>query len=239
MKYSLGLSTGPFNARGLIISVVLFILLLLNVPAFGTDVPDYDGMITDREGIFTADQVDSIDGMLISYEKSTTVEIAILTIDTCDVPLATYAQSVATEWGVGKKGVNNGLLIVISKKMNTVRFQTGYGLEGYLPDGWLWQVKDTTMSMMQGDPYGAVVYAIQTCQAKIGNEYSKDKNDDLIKSSKGLPTWVWAIIPIILIIIFVISPEAGLWILFALIGSDSDSSSDSSFGGGDFGGGGA
>lgn len=233
----------------------LLLFLLLSYSTFSQTIPKSKGYVSDYENIFTPEQNSQLTKLLLDYEKETTIEIAILTIPDFESDAADFAQKTAEQWGIGKKDVNNGLLILMSKNKGVIRFQTGYGLEGYVPDGWLKHIGDSVISVSKNS-YDIPILLIERIKQRIGNEgYSQDHNKELITKNKKKQkdvsavewmlthmSWYWILIIVIIwIIIFIISPDTALWILFfALSKGDNDSSSDSKgFGGGLFGGGGS
>lgn len=97
---------------------VFFIaLLFLSYFSFSQTIPKSKGYVSDYENIFTPEQNAALTKLLTEYENETTIEIAILTVPDFESDIDDFAQKTATEWGVGKKGVNNGLLIVLSKNI--------------------------------------------------------------------------------------------------------------------------
>jgi len=118
------------------------ILILLAVLFFGyvtycQTIPASKGYVSDYENLFTPEQNAELTKLLTDYESKTSIEIAILTVNDYESDISDFAQKTAEKWGVGKKELNNGLLIIISKNKRILHPTTGYGLEGYLPDGWL------------------------------------------------------------------------------------------------------
>lgn len=68
------------------------------------------------------------------YDKNKT-QVKVLAIDTTNgEDIASFSQRTATNWGLGQKGKDNGVLVVLAIKDRKVRIQTGYGMEEYLPD---------------------------------------------------------------------------------------------------------
>jgi uncharacterized protein len=110
---------------------------ILSFVSYTQTIPVSKGFVTDYENLFTPEQNAELTKILTDYEAQTTIEIAVLTVKDFDSDIADFAQKTAEKWGVGKKGKDNGLLIIISKNKRILRTETGYGLEGYLPDGWL------------------------------------------------------------------------------------------------------
>jgi uncharacterized protein len=79
--------------------------------------------------------VASIDSLLASLESKTTAQVAVVAVRSIgDVDIFEFAQSLFTSWGIGTKSNDNGLLLLLVYDKRTIRFHTGYGLEGILPD---------------------------------------------------------------------------------------------------------
>ena len=75
--------------------------------------------------------------------QKTGTAIVIATVDTVgDSDYETYANELYANWGIGKKGEDKGVLIFLTKKERKVRIETGYGVEGILPDGLVGQILD-------------------------------------------------------------------------------------------------
>lgn len=93
-------------------------------------------IIVDSTNMFTSFERDSLIQKILSYEKKTSNEIAILTIDSLpkNTDIQMYSTNVAKTWNIGKKEKDNGLLITISKFDKKVVFSTGSGTEETLTD---------------------------------------------------------------------------------------------------------
>ena len=99
-------------------------------------VNDFASLIPEREERMMAN---------ISREvlQKTGTAIVIATVDTVgDSDYETYANELYANWGIGKKGEDKGVLIFLTKKERKVRIETGYGVEGILPDGLVGQILD-------------------------------------------------------------------------------------------------
>ena len=235
-----------FIVMSLFLSIVLS--LFLSFSSFSQTIPKSQGFVSDYENLFTPEQKSKLTKILSDYEDSTTIEIAILTVTDFESDIADFAQKTATEWGIGKKGINNGLLIVISKNKKVLRSQTGYGLEGYLPDGWLKGIGDETAEeyFKKDNFYEGTINIINECKTRIEKDggYNYDNNELLSakhkKQTKDIITWIVIIIVIIIILCVIFPDTFGLFIISLIFGGNSNSgSSGGGFGGGGFGGGGA
>jgi uncharacterized protein len=106
------------------------------------------GWTSDFEHIFTKDQILVLDSIISKFEKETTTEIAIVTIDsswTTKESFDSLTLAIFRNWGVGKKVKNNGILIGISTKLRKIRIQNGYGIETILSDAETKKIIDNTI----------------------------------------------------------------------------------------------
>lgn len=95
------------------------------------------GWTSDFEHIFSSEQISELDSIISSFEKETTIEIAIVTIESSWATKESFDSltlTIARNWGLGKKDKNNGILIGISTGLRTIRIQNGYGIEAKLSD---------------------------------------------------------------------------------------------------------
>jgi len=120
----------------------LFLVIMFSVkPAFNQDTlsikfPVPSGFVNDFEGILTTGQEKKLEKIISKYERKTSNEIAIVTVDSiAPYPdLYHYSLDLANSWGIGKKDKNNGILLIFSKKLRNIRIQTGKGLTNALTD---------------------------------------------------------------------------------------------------------
>jgi len=74
--------------------------------------------------------------LLRALEEQTTAEIAVVTVASLDdMTVEEYANRLYKAWGIGKKGADNGVLVLIAPSERKMRIEVGYGLEPILPDG--------------------------------------------------------------------------------------------------------
>ena len=87
--------------------------------------------------LFTEEEVKALDSLVSAFERTTTVEIDVATVNSLmvkDQDFEDYTLVMLRTWGVGKKDKNNGILIVISPDLRRIRIQNGYGIENILSD---------------------------------------------------------------------------------------------------------
>jgi uncharacterized protein len=94
--------------------------------------------VVDNAGVIEEGSRTKLAGLLQELEQRTTVQMIILTVPSTEgIPIEQYSLEQAEKWGLGRKGKDNGLLMVIAVNDRKYRFETGYGMEQILPDSML------------------------------------------------------------------------------------------------------
>jgi uncharacterized protein len=98
--------------------------------------PAVYGYVNDLAGVLPADVRDRLEARLRQAERDTTAEVVVTTLPSLNgVTVEEYAVKVFNTWGIGKKGTDNGVLILVAPADRAMRIEVGYGLEPVLPDG--------------------------------------------------------------------------------------------------------
>jgi uncharacterized membrane protein YgcG len=91
--------------------------------------------VNDFAGMLAPTEAQYLEEKLKKYADSTSTQIALVIIQTLhQIDRVAYAQKLATAWGIGQQGKDNGLLILVAYDDHKIRIQTGYGLEATLTD---------------------------------------------------------------------------------------------------------
>ena len=115
---------------------VIIAFALAAFPVFAVDVPFLTGRVTDNAQILSDETRKAITANLKAHEEKTTNQIAVLTVPTLEgVSIEEYAVTVFNTWKLGKKGKDNGILLIVASKDRKMRIEVGYGLEGTMTDG--------------------------------------------------------------------------------------------------------
>lgn len=100
------------------------------------EIPAPSGYVNDFAGVITPDYRDKIAGIVSEIERKTGAEIAVVTIRSiAPYEEKEYARMLFDRWRIGKKGKDNGVLVLLAVQERRWRIETGYGIEGILPDG--------------------------------------------------------------------------------------------------------
>ncbi|MCL5966998.1 MAG: TPM domain-containing protein [Deltaproteobacteria bacterium] len=148
-----------FSPHAACLFAATLLLAAVAVRAAEEQIPVPSGFVNDTAGIM-GDWVEKTEALCRTIEQKTTAEVAVLTVrSTAPVPVEDYARMVFDKWKIGKKGKDNGVLIVVAVKDRKMWIATGYGVEGILPDGKVGEIRDRDMVpfFRQGD-YGEGIY---------------------------------------------------------------------------------
>lgn len=98
-------------------------------------IPAASSWVTDTTGTLTSAQRESLDARLAALEKEKGAQIFVLLVPSTDnESIEQYAQRVFDSWRVGRKKIDDGVLVLVAKDDRRMRIQTGYGLEGAITD---------------------------------------------------------------------------------------------------------
>jgi uncharacterized protein len=116
------------------LATIVFFFLAAGL-AWGLDVPPLRGRVNDYAGVMSQEQARAMESQLARFEQDTGHQVAVLTIPTLEgEDIEGFSIRVAENWKVGKKGFDNGVILVVAIKDRRLRLEVGYGLEGVLPD---------------------------------------------------------------------------------------------------------
>jgi uncharacterized protein len=141
---------------------LFFCALLWWGSAFGQDlvpVPPLKAHVTDLTGTLTRDQIASLEQKLTAFETRKGSQIAVLIVPTTHPEeIEQYSIRVVDQWKLGRKKIDDGVLLLVAKDDRRVRIEVGYGLEGPLPDAIAKRVVDEviTPQFRAGNFYGGV-----------------------------------------------------------------------------------
>jgi uncharacterized protein len=123
--------------RGRSLVACIFAILLFIVPsaALAFDVPSHDGAVTDVSGTLSAEDDTILEARIAGYRSRTGNEIGVLVIESLEgETIEDVAYRTFNTWGVGKKDLDNGVLVVLALKEHRSRIETGKGIGHLLTD---------------------------------------------------------------------------------------------------------
>lgn len=125
----------------LIKSAVIFSLIFLGINVNAINFPPPPKpfyYVNDYTKTLTPSEKQLLENKLVAYSKETSSQIAVVLIpSTENYDIAQYSFELGDKWGIGRKQLNNGVLMLIAINDRKIFIATGQGLEGALPDAFL------------------------------------------------------------------------------------------------------
>ncbi|MDE2010129.1 MAG: TPM domain-containing protein [Candidatus Omnitrophica bacterium] len=101
----------------------------------GVSYPQPTGYVVDQSGIIDQATRELLESWILELKQKTTAEVAVVTVDsTQPLPIEEYAVNLFQRFGVGQKGKDNGVLLLVAYKDRKMHIEVGYGLEGAVTD---------------------------------------------------------------------------------------------------------
>ncbi len=177
-------------------------------------VPPLQARLTDLTGTFTAQQSSELEALLRDFEARKGSQIAILMVPTTlPETIEQYAIRVAEQWKLGRKGVDDGALLLVAKQDRALRIEVGYGLEGAIPDAVAKRIISETIIpyFKQNDFHGGIRAGVSAMIKIIEGEKLPPAAK---KTAQGSDSGDW-----FYILFFVIAIASFMRALFGLFGS--------------------
>jgi uncharacterized membrane protein YgcG len=143
--------------------------------------------VADPAGVI-AKRKDEINGLITALEASITAEIAVVVVPSIGklVP-KDFAAALLQTWGVGKKDQDNGVLVLHVLDQRRIEIETGYGMEGILPDvKCLWIVKEIAVPFFKAGNFPDGHYEVVQALAR-GIRQPDIRRADLLAQRKASP----------------------------------------------------
>lgn len=152
-------------------AVLPFCLLLFSALAVAADFASLkpQGYLSDYAGVVSPAVKAAVEKYCAEVEAKTGAQIAVLIIPSIQgEPVEDVAVDVFQKWGVGKKGTDEGVLLLLAIQDRRMRLEVGYGLEPVIPDGFAGEVlRAMRPALRAGDYGGAITGAVRTLGERI------------------------------------------------------------------------
>src|SRR5260370_583918 len=151
------------------------LLALSLAPAFAVDWKALkpQGYVSDFAGVVDAQSKSELENYAARVQQQTGAEMALVTIQSLNgEPIEDVANTIFRAWGVGKKGKDEGILLLLSVGDRRDRLEVGYGLEPLLPDGFDGEILRNMRPSLRQAQYG---HALIAAGATIGSRIAKAK----------------------------------------------------------------
>lgn len=182
---------------------------LNNIP--NVRVSNINNHVSNPDSIISEEYIDSINNILCSLEDSIGTEVAVVAVkDIGDNEARQFANELFNKWGLGKKDKDNGLLILLvtKKEQRAIVFETGYGIEGIMPDIVCSRIqKQYMLPLLKDENYSkGMLEGVKRCsEILLKNEVVGDVNNEDNSLLAGM-LYIMGFFISIYIIFFVIRP---------------------------------
>ena len=196
--------------------LLLFVAMFLSLTSKAQEEfpvrPEPPRLVNDFAGVLSSEQLASLENKLVNFYQKTSTQIAIVTVKSIyGYDKADYAQKLSEKWGIGQKGKNNGILILVKPKVanekGEVFVAVGYGLEAVVPDAVARQTivgAELLPAFKQNDYFTGLDRSTDVLISLTSGEFTADQYVKTVKrggKSGGIGGFV--LIMIILVIAFI------------------------------------
>ena len=149
-----------FNLRANFIALGMLLLFATSMAhAAPVAIPELKNRVTDLTQTLSVDQQSQLEQKLAVFEQKKGSQIVVLMVPSTEPEdIAQFAIRVAEKWQIGRKKIDDGLLLIVAKQDRKLRIEVGYGLEGAIPDLTAKRVISEIISpqFKQGDYFGGL-----------------------------------------------------------------------------------
>lgn len=186
--------------------IVLLLLVSSSIALAQYEIPPIPKLQTsvyDEIGLLSPSQKNSLEEKLIRYSDTTSTQIVIVTISSTKGEYINYLGAEwLTKWGIGQKGKDNGILILLAKDDRKIGINTGYGVEHLLTDALSKRIidRDIIPYFKRNDYYGGLNRAADAIFEVMNGEYQSTRKNN----SSDFPIAFFFVL-LIFFIIFIIA----------------------------------
>lgn len=158
-------------------------------------VPVLTARVTDLTGTLQPRETQALEDRLRDFETRKGAQIAVLIVpSTAPEAIEGYSIRVVENWKLGRKGVDDGVLLLVAKDDRRVRIEVGYGLEGVIPDALASRIinEAITPRFKAGDFHGGIAAGVERLMGLITGE-------PLPAPAETSPSPTWELLPLVFI----------------------------------------
>jgi uncharacterized protein len=190
-------------------ALVAVLISLCPRPAAAQSLPALTAPVNDFAHLIDSSTVQELDRRIRALQGQTGDAVVVATVDTIE-PLGSvedYALKLFEQAGIGKKGQNNGLLILVAKTERRVRIEVGYDLEEFVTDGYAGDVirRDFLPRFREGDYSGGLLAGTTRIINRIAERRGVTLTDVPVQATRDpKPARFSGLLPVAIIILFFI-----------------------------------
>jgi len=193
--------------KRLLFNIAFFLVAFFNI-LYSFEIPDKpSGRVNDYANIFSQDFILSMENRLNNYDEKTGNEIVIVVIPSLDGEnLESFSIKLAEKWKIGKKGKDNGVIILVAFEDRKIRIEVGYGLEDRLTDAISSIIIRNYIApnFREGNYDKGILIAVDKIMSVLsdgGEEFLRENKDNL--KTKNIIKFIYGLLIFFLFIILV------------------------------------
>lgn len=166
-----------------------------------------DRLVNDYTSTLSAEEREQLERKLVAFDDSTSTQIAVVLMRSIGgYDISDYAARLAEQWGVGGGKKNNGVILLAALDDRKVTIQTGYGVEGVLPDAIAKRIIENELKpeFRGGNYYAGIDRATDAIIAYTKGEYKNDQPRK--RNSGGFPV---GLIILVIVVVIVLGRRGG------------------------------
>lgn len=185
--------------------LISLVILFLSFTAFAQDFPEPmqpRRIVNDFTGMLSQQQADALEQKLRNFNDTSSTQIAVVTVPSLEgYDPNDYAQRLAEKWGIGQKGKDNGILLLVKPKSQRekgeVAIAVGYGLEGVVPDAIASRIirNEIIPEFQKNNYYRGIDKATEVLISLTGGEFTAEQYAGKGKDDGA----TWIILPFLIV----------------------------------------
>ena len=167
----------------------IFLLLFFTTIRAQVEIPELSHRVTDLTATLSSLQTTALENRLAAFETKKGSQIAVLIVPTTQPEdIAQFSIRVAEAWKIGRKNIDDGVILIVAKEDRKLRLEVGYGLEGAIPDAIAKRVIAETITpfFKKGDYAGGIEAGVtQLMQLIEGESLPESDNEPSAQMNEG------------------------------------------------------
>jgi uncharacterized protein len=112
------------------------LILLFRLAFIGASLPKPEGFVNDFAGVVSYNTKNTVHSLAYELQQKSGAQLAVVTVKSLEgLAVEDYAWKLFENWGIGEKGTDTGVLLLVAPNDKKLRIEVGYGFEGAIPDG--------------------------------------------------------------------------------------------------------
>jgi uncharacterized protein len=185
--------------------IIALFLTFTTLAGFSQDFPAKPNtLVNDYTGTLTSGEIQQLEQKLVAFDDSTSIQVVVVILKSVgEYDINEYAMALGRNWGVGTKGKDNGVVVLVALGDRKIAIQTGYGVEGVLPDMYTRRIIDNDIKpyFKAGNYFKGLDAGTDAIISVTKGEYKNDKPKTGKRGSGASGVFVIIIIIVVVVVL--------------------------------------